>query len=113
PIVRTIIRSGTLIDGITWDDQTATLSGTSETGGYMELELRTIDTNGLYADHSDTITIMGQVRWDADTATGGAGSVLEDGLVWMASTQSPGYVTADTSVEDGDWYWEHSSKWYR
>lgn len=62
--------------------------------------------------HDSTINYL-PVKWDPDTATGGDGSVLEGGLVWMASTNAAGYVTAEKFVDDGDWYWETTTAWYR
>lgn len=111
PIARTIILSGTLLPGLTWNQATATLSGTATESGIMELTLRTIDTNGLYADLTDTIWMVGLVRWDEATETGGDLSYANDHTTVNAFTNTAGFVTADTSVDDGDWYWETTTGW--
>lgn len=62
--------------------------------------------------HEGTVNYL-PVKWDPDTATGGAGDVLENGLVWMASTNEFGYVTAEKFLSNGDWYWESTTAWTR
>jgi len=62
--------------------------------------------------HEGTLNYL-PVKWDPDTATGGAGDVLENGLVWMASTNAVGWVTAEKFVSNGDWYWETTTAWLR
>src|SRR5690606_24994095 len=64
-------------------------------------------------ERHEGVVIYTPVLWDQETATGGDGSVVGDGTVWVASTNTAGYVTADTNVSSGDWYWEHSCGWYR
>lgn len=50
PIARTIILSGSIPAGLTWNRNTATLSGTPTDTGLYSFTLRTFDTNGLFAD---------------------------------------------------------------
>lgn len=50
PIARTIILSGSIPAGLTWNRNTATLSGTPTSTGLYTFTLRTFDTNGLFAD---------------------------------------------------------------
>lgn len=62
PILRTQIVSGELLPGLTWNQSTATLSGTPTRAGTMSLSFRVTDQNGLYALHSDTISISIEVE---------------------------------------------------
>lgn len=78
-------------------------------GEYAQFEFVVANCGERHESGIEYIPIL----WDAETETGGEGEVLNDGLVWMASTNSAGFVTADTFVDDGDWYWEHTSKFYR
>jgi hypothetical protein len=51
PIARTIVLTGSIPDGLSWNQNTATIStGTPTENGLFSFTLRTIDTNGLYAD---------------------------------------------------------------
>jgi hypothetical protein len=111
PIARTIILSGTLLPGLTWNQATATLSGTATESGIMELVLRTIDTNGLYADLTDTIWMIGLVIWDEATETGGALAMADAGQTVIGQDNAEGFITANTSVDEGDWYWETTTGW--
>lgn len=56
-VVRTVIRSGELLPGLSWDQATATLSGTPTEAGTMNLTLRVVDANGLWAELSDEIRV--------------------------------------------------------
>jgi hypothetical protein len=111
PIARTIILSGTLLPGLTWNQATATLSGTATESGIMDLTLRTIDTNGLYADLTDTIWMIGLVIWDEATETGGALAMADAGQTVIGQDNAEGFITANTSVDEGDWYWETTTGW--
>ena len=111
PIARTIILSGTILPGLTWNQATATLSGTATESGVMDLVLRTIDTNGLYADLTDTIWMVGLVIWDEATETGGALAMADAGQTVIGQDNAEGFITANTSVDDGDWYWETTTGW--
>jgi hypothetical protein len=113
PIARTIILSGTILPGLTWNQATATLSGTATESGIMELTLRTIDTNGLYADLTDTIWMIGEVVWDSDTMTGGDALIIDDGIGFQGQSSAQGFVSANVTLNNGDWYWETTTGWYR
>lgn len=58
PISRTLIRSGSLLPGLSWDQSTATISGTPTASGPISLEFRTYDSAGLYDDHADQVLIQ-------------------------------------------------------
>jgi hypothetical protein len=64
-------------------------------------------------DRTDSGFDYERVQWDESTETGGSGQVLDDGIVWNATTNTAGFVTANKSVNYGNWYWEHSTAWYR
>jgi hypothetical protein len=113
PIARTIILSGTILPGLAWNQATATLSGTATESGIMELTLRTIDTNGLYADLTDTIWMIGEVVWDSDTMTGGDALIIDDGIGFQGQSSAQGFVSANVTLNNGDWYWETTTGWYR
>lgn len=57
PVVRTVIRSGELLPGLAWDQYTATLSGTPTEAGTMDLAMRVVDANGLWAELGDQVTV--------------------------------------------------------
>lgn len=57
PISRTIIVSGSLLPGLSWDQATATISGTPTEAGTMTLLLKVIDLNGLWAELEDVIHV--------------------------------------------------------
>ena len=57
PISRTIIVSGSLLPGLSWDQATATISGTPTEAGTMTLLLKVIDMNGLWAELADVIHV--------------------------------------------------------
>lgn len=110
-IVRVSILSGELLPGLTWDQSTATISGTPTVGGSVSLHLRVFDENGLYDDLTDTISFMGTVIWDAATATGGTSELVSGDTAFRATTNTAAFVTANTAVSEGDWYWETTSGW--
>ncbi len=110
-IVRVSILSGELLPGLLWDQSTATISGTPTVGGSMTLHLRVFDENGLYDDLTDPISFMGTVLWEEGTITGGSASVLSGGAGFRASTNTAAFVSSNTAVSDGDWYWETTSGW--
>lgn len=64
-------------------------------------------------ERTQSDVVYARVLWDESTETGGPGDVLENGQVWMASSSTAGFVTADKFVSSGDWYWEHTSRWVR
>lgn len=111
PIARTVILSGELLPGLSWNQSTATISGTATEGGLMDLVLRTYDTNGLFAELSDSIYMIGLVKWDEATETGGSLSVIDDGVTVNAFTNTEGFISADTTISEGDWYWENTTGW--
>jgi len=58
PIARTVLRDTTLPAGWLWNEQTATISHPSPLAGtIVSLVMRVYDTNGLFADHADTLVI--------------------------------------------------------
>jgi hypothetical protein len=110
-IARVLILSGELLPGLLWDQSTATISGTPTVGGSMTLHIRVFDENSLYDDLTDTVTFMGTVLWDDATVTGGGSDIVLDGVGFRATTNTAAFVTANTEVSDGDWYWETTSGW--
>ena len=56
-VVRTVIKAGELLAGLSWDDSTATLSGTPTEAGAMALTLRVVDANGLWAETTDEVEV--------------------------------------------------------
>lgn len=113
PITRTTLRDTVLPDGWSWNELTATISASTPVpAGTLALKMRVYDTNGLYADHEDVFDILGTVRWDNATETGSNLSLLNDGTTVRAASNAAGFITADTSVSDGDWYWEATTGWY-
>ena len=58
-IVRTTIDESALLPGLSWDETTATISGTPTVAGNMAITPRAIDENGLFDELSDTIAISG------------------------------------------------------
>lgn len=62
-------------------------------------------------ERHEGVTSYQKVLWDADTRTGGSSSVLEEGQVFLSSSNTPGFCRADTAVYSGDWYWETTTGW--
>lgn len=111
PIARTVLLSGTLLPGLTWNQSTATISGTPTQGGNVSLRIRTIDTNGLFADLEDSLSFYGTVIWDEDTHIGGDYDIIEFGVGFRSITNGGGAIRANIYIEDGDWYWETNSNY--
>lgn len=61
PIVRTELRGVTLPEGWVWNQSTATISNPTPTDVRINLSMRTIDANGLWADHEDEFYIVQEV----------------------------------------------------
>lgn len=112
PIVRTDIIAGALPDGLNWDALTATISGTPTESWYDYITLRTIDEYGLSDTLVDLIGIYSMALWDATTITGGAADVLSAGIEFLAYTNTDSFVTSNTFVSDGAWYWETTTGWF-
>lgn len=81
-IVRTTIRSGALLPGLSWDQYTATISGTPTASGPINLEFRTFDTAGLYDDHADSILIQDVLIAVGDISGGGKILRITDSTNW-------------------------------
>jgi hypothetical protein len=106
PIARTVILTGTLLAGLTWNQSTATISGTPTASGQMDLVIRTYDTNGLFAQVSDSIYIQigqgpafGGYRWF--TRSSSATSQIKpsvDGLDWETVPQVASPIINDPRV---------------
>lgn len=69
PIARTVLMPGSFVivggneytipsNGWSWNQATATISSADAVVGTVTLNLRVYDTNGLYADHSDSFNIL-------------------------------------------------------
>ncbi len=83
PIARTIILSGSIPTGLTWNRNTATLSGTPTATGLYTFTLRTFDTNGLFADLEVEVSVGRVVLALYDTASGTDNSWQQSGgLTW-------------------------------
>lgn len=54
PVIKTTITND-LPPGLAWDERTATLSGTVAYEVIVRLDMRTVDSNGLWAEHSDNL----------------------------------------------------------
>lgn len=81
PIVKTTIDESVLLDGLSWDETTATISGTPTVEGLMTITPRMVDTNGLFDELTDTIAI-GALNW---LATNGNGKFQKSvGTDWTA-----------------------------
>ena len=72
PIQRVKLMEGTLLDGLTWNQYTYTISGTPTEAGTMSLRFRAFDTAGLFADHEDTIDVS-RLMMATRVTSGGAG----------------------------------------
>jgi hypothetical protein len=86
PIARTIILAGSIPAGLTWNRNTATLSGTPTDTGLYSFTLRTFDTNGLFADLEVSIpvaTVMMVLKQTASVANDEY--MLSDGYDWTGS----------------------------
>ena len=90
-IARTIILSGALPPGLTWDQASATINpGTPTALGDFEVTFRTFDVNGLFYDYTDTITVTA-VSFGL-RSNGGSQTILQlspDAIDWTA-TVDPG-----------------------
>lgn len=58
PIVRTYVLTGNLVEGLSFNESNATLSGTPTKSGVMDLVIRTIDQNGKFAEVTDLIYVV-------------------------------------------------------
>ena len=105
-IVRVSLLSGSLLPGLVWDSETATISGTPSRGGVMNLVIRAEDANELYAEVDDTFTVLGLVRWDAETLPGGGYDLDQDSTEFRAAVNFDMPIRADTTISSGDLYWE-------
>jgi hypothetical protein len=57
PIQRVKLMEGTILDGLTWNQYTHTLSGTPTEAGTMSLRFRVFDSAGLWAEVEDEIAV--------------------------------------------------------
>lgn len=64
-IVKTTIDESALLPGLSWNQYTATISGTPTAGGVMALRPHVIDANVLWAEISDSIQIFEEVTFDS------------------------------------------------
>lgn len=106
PIVRTIIVSGTLLPGLSWDQSTATLSGTPTTAGTMTLTIRTIDQNGLFDELVDVIPVVAYEVLLITGSDSGEGFVFARGRTFEVPTFE-GLLTstgADLASGSGGFY---------
>lgn len=94
PISRVIITAGELVDGLNWDETTATISGTPTKQGGMALEFRVIDRNELYSTHEDAFGVF--AAWAYAVAVGqyasnpnGRGLIYRDDDGWHLSPVEP------------------------
>lgn len=79
PIARTVLMPGSTDItefGLSWNQNTATLSGTPTEPGPITLVLRTYDTAGLYSNHTDEIAISAGVMALKNEGESGTGSSL-------------------------------------
>lgn len=117
-IVKTTIDETALLPGLSWNQATATISGTPTSHGSMTITPKVIDLNGLSASITDTITVyvywpaMTAVIWDTATATGGSYATNTAGKGFHASTSTVARISANKSIASGDWYWETTTGWY-
>lgn len=97
PIARTIILSGSLPPGLTWNQNTATISAGNPTqNGLYSFTLRTVDTNGLYADLDVEIRIIVTVL-----VTGGATGIGFPSAALYNNGEWDGIPSASMSLDDG------------
>lgn len=93
---------------VAWDD---TPFATPIT--FTEIKIR--DSLGVEATWTGSLAVsyppMGIVRWDAATETGGALTLVDDSTSVYSTTNTAGFIRADTSVDAGDWYWETTTGW--
>ncbi len=111
PISRTVLRGVTLPTGWSWNEATATISAADPSVTFISLSMRVYDTNGLYADHTDDISITQKaLLLVAGVAIGGGDPVLayanaREPLSFVGIAQSTGADLSSCIVENYDGVW--------
>jgi hypothetical protein len=92
PIVRTVIFSGSLPPGASWDEATATITGPLTTPGSYSFTVQAIDENGLSATVTDTIEVGVVLMGIGSTAISTYRTVFSsEGDVWAITAADPGF----------------------
>lgn len=107
PIVRTVLMPGSTdltAFGLSWNQATATLSGTPTKTGMVTLNLRVYDTAGLFANHTDEIQIAVLMMATRETGGGVNGYYLRIDGNWSDTWQTNANISGRTGyqLEVGD-----------
>lgn len=107
PIARTVLLPGSTdvtAIGLTWNQYTATLSGTPTEAVTITLNLRVYDSNGLFDDHTDEIMIAALMMATRETGGGTTGYYLRIDGNWSGTWQTNADITGRTGfqLEAGD-----------
>lgn len=107
PIARTVLLPGSTdvtTFGLSWNQYTATLSGTPTATGTITLVLRTYDTNGLFDDHTDSIEMARLMMATRETGGGTTGYYLRIDGAWSGTWQTNSDISGRTGwqLDSGD-----------
>lgn len=102
PIQRVKLMEGTLLDGLTWNQYTYTISGTPTEAGTMSLRFRVFDTAGLFADVEDTISVRQPMMATRETGGGTTGYLARILGDWVVSWATNSDITGRTGTQLSD-----------
>lgn len=106
PISRTIILTGAIPPGLSWDRNTATISDNTPTeSGVYAFTLRAIDTNGLYADLDVSIMIAEVIlATGSSTGVGQPGAAIYVGSSWQGIPAADFNLTTTVCAYGAGWW---------